>query len=201
MSSKNNTPPTSTATSEEIAGWVEQLSSANRRARQEASHELGLIAPTQAKDLAPQLDALIDALFLPEAQTRWEVLNALTYMEIQTDEAAVRAVEGAETSLFDESSSTLRLAAFRLLCKLGATAPVHSDQAWPLLNEAIQCFHGDPEYRDMLVALVDFASGDISDDARALLIKRISFDANNGHGYILTWSKRVVAAAQGEAVE
>lgn len=188
---------TGLATSEQIAYWITRLSGPARRVRQDASHELGLLAQTQPQDLEPHVKSLVEALFVPEAQTRWEVLNALCYLTIQDDETAARAVEGAEESLFDESSSTLRLAAFRLLAKLGATAPEYSDRAWPLLSEAIQCFHGDPEYRDMLVALLEFASGDISDETRAALIKRVSFDAKNGHGYIMTWSKQVVAAAKG----
>ena len=184
------------ATKEQIAIWIERLSRPVRRVRQDAAHELGLIASEQPHDLEPYVENLVEALFYKEAQTRWEILNALTFIEFSDDALIERAIEGAEESLFDEISSTLRLAAFRLLSKLGAAGPAYSDETWPLLNEAIQCFHGDPEYRDMLVALVVFASGDISDATRKALIKRISFDAVNGHGYIMSWSKQVVAAAK-----
>lgn len=54
------------------------------------------------------------------------------------------AFEGAETALFDEISSTLRYAAFRLLCVWGATSVERSREAWPILDEAIQCYHGRP---------------------------------------------------------
>ena len=183
--------------SEQIAVWVELLSGAGRRARQDAAHELAQVAQVNPRLVAPHTDALVDALFRPEALTRWEALSALVALPKINDAYVVRAVEGAEASLFDEGSSTVRLAAFRLLAKLGATAPEYSDQAWPLLDEAVQCFHGDPEYRDMLVALVGFAGGNISDGARAGLIARLSFDAERGHGIIKPISAQVIDVANG----
>ena len=89
----------------------------------------------------------------------------------------------------------MRLAAFRLLVRLGASSPEQSDRVWPLIDEAIQCYHGDPEYRDMLVALQELAKGAISDETRAALIARVGFDAENGYGYVRAISAEVVQAA------
>ena len=178
--------------------WVEMLSGANRRGRQDAAHELAVIAEREPELLMPHVDALLDALEHPEAQTRWEILNCLTHLALVDEATVAKAVGLAEASLFDDGSATVRLAAFRLLARLGATAPEHSDQAWPLLNEAVQCYHGDPEYRDMLVALLEFAGGDISDATRAALIARVSFDAKNSRGYTQRFSQQIIDRAEGK---
>jgi hypothetical protein len=66
---------------------------------------------------------------------------------------------------------------------------------WHLLDEGVQCYHGDPEYRDMLSCLLDFAHGDLSEQTRAALIERVSFDAKQGHGYIRAYSGDILKAA------
>ena len=147
------------------------------------------------------VDALIDALFRPEAQTRWEALGALCKLAETHPDLVEKAYEGAETSLFDENSSRVRIEAFRMLASLGATSPEKSDKVWPLLDEAIQCFHGDPGYRAMLDSLVDFAAGAASDEVKEALVSRLTFDAENGRGYIKTCSQSVIAAAKGETAD
>ena len=180
-----------------ISALVETLSGPRRRARQEAAHRLALLAYEDAAPLLAHTEGLIDALFRPEAQTRWEVFDALGELALIDPEAVAGGYEGAEASLFDEDSATVRLAAFRFLCRWGASAPTPSDQAWPLLDEAVQCYHGDPEYHDMLVALLEFAGGSLSDATREALVARISFDAENGRSYIKAFSVQIVAAAKG----
>ena len=159
---------------------------------------LALGAQTQedAKLLVPHVDALIEALELPEAQTRWEVLTALGQVALVDASLVKAAYDGAEASLFDEDSAIARLAAFRFLVRLGASSPARSAMVWNILDEAIQCYHGDPEYRDMLVALSDFARGDISADTRAALIPRVGFDAENGRGYVRIISNEIVSVAK-----
>ena len=104
------------------------------------------------------------------------------------------AYDGAEASLFDDGSATVRLSAFVFLCRLGASSPERSDEVWPLLDEAIQCYHGDAEYRDMLVALLGLARGSASDATRKALAARVSFDAESGSGYIKSFSEQIVQA-------
>lgn len=179
-----------------IAKLVEALSGANRRRRQDSSHELALIAVQDAQAMLPYVDALVDALYRPEAQTRWEVLAALSEVALIDAELVADAYDGAEASLFDEDSAIVRLAAFRFLVRLGKSSPARSDQVWQVMDESIQCYHGDPEYRDMLVALGEFARGDLSDVTRKALLDRVGFDAENGRGYIRIMSTEIVAAAQ-----
>ena len=82
------------------------------------------------------------------------------------------------------------------MTRYGATSQKHSDQAWPLLNEAIQCYHGDAEYYDMLVGTLNFAKGAVSKETKAALKERFAFDAENATGYIQKFSAEIVAAAQ-----
>ena len=184
---------------------IDELSGPVRRMRQEAASTLATMAYEQPEkieaDVDNIVDALIDALFRPEAQTRWEALGALCKLAETHPDLVEKAYEGAETSLFDENSSRVRIEAFRMLASLGATSAEKSDKVWPLLDEAIQCFHGDPGYRAMLDSLVDFAAGAASDEVKEALVSRLTFDAENGRGYIKTCSQSVIAAAKGETAD
>ena len=173
---------------------VEELSGASRRRRQEVAHKIAAAAKAEPQRVLPHVDALVDALFRPEAQTRWEVLDALSSLaEVQPD-AVTGAFDGAEASLFDDGSATVRLAAFVFLCRLAASSPERSDEAWPLIDEAIQCYHGDAEYHDMLVALVGLAQGKASDATKKALAERVKFDSENGADYIKSFSLEILSA-------
>lgn len=175
---------------------VAGLGGTSRRGRQDSAHTLALIAKASPDRLMPFAPQLIDALDRPEAQTRWEALSALSQMVAVSPEDVAGAFEGAEASLFDETSAPVRLGAFTFLARYGATSPRRSDEAWPLLDEAVQCYHGDPEYHDMLVQLLEFAQGQISEGARRALAARVSFDAQSGRGYMKALSVQIVARAQ-----
>lgn len=175
-----------------VSALVEELSGASRRRRQEVAHKLALVAKKDPSLLHPHVDALVDALFRPEAQTRWEVLVALTALAEKDADKVADAFEGAESSLFDDGSAMVRLAAFVFLCRLASSSPERSDEAWPLLDEAIQCYHGDAEYRDMLVALLALARGDASEATRSALADRVRFDAENSSGYIKALSAEIL---------
>ncbi|MBQ3338746.1 MAG: hypothetical protein IJG82_03980, partial [Atopobiaceae bacterium] len=163
-----------------------------RRPRHEVGFEIAAIAHTAPELLEEHIDALIDALYRPEAQTRWEVLDALTQLAALYGEKTYGAFEGAEMSLFDEDSATVRLAAFLFLCRYGASAPERSDEAWPILDEAIQCFHGDAEYHDMLGGLRELAQGELSPACAKALSDRVGFDAENGTSFIKTYSAEII---------
>ena len=64
--------------------------------------------------------------------------------------------------------------------------------------EAIQCYHGDAEYRDMLEGLLAFAGGDISKKTAKELVSRVKFDAESGNGYIKQFSGDILAVAKGK---
>lgn len=185
---------------EELSRLVAELGAATRRRRQEVAHQIALAAQADggAEQLRPHLGALIAALDFPEAQTRWEALAALAQFAFIDAGMVEEAYDGAEAALFDEDSAIVRLGAFRFLARLGASSPERSDLVWHLLDEAIQCYHGDPEYRAMLASLLEFAGGDLSDETRSALIGRVGFDADNATGELKVMSAQIVAKAKGE---
>ena len=152
---------------------VKELGCPTRRIRQFAARVLHLLAERDPQRVVPCVPALIEAL------------DALTALATTCPEQLGDAFEGAETALFDEISSTLRYAAFRLLCVWGATSVERSREAWPILDEAIQCYHGDLEYRDMLGCLYEFCQGEIDAEVAEKLALRLKFDAENGKGSYL----------------
>lgn len=175
---------------------VEELAGSSRRRRQEVAHKIATVAHADASMVTPFVGSLMDALERPEAQTRWEVLDALTALVDEHADEVAPAFEAAETALFVEDSAPVRLAGFVFLCRFGATSEKRSDQVWPLLDEAIQCYHGDPEYRDMLVALLAFVQGAASAATKAALAERLKFDAENGASYVKSFSAQIIQACE-----
>lgn len=171
---------------------VDALAGASRRARQNSAAILSEVAKEHADLLVPFEGELIDALNRPEARTRWECLDALTQLVDKDSRACDKAIAGAETSLFDEESGPVRLAALRFLCKIGATTETRSEKTWPLIDEAIQCYHGDLEFGDMLVAVTEYSQGKLSDSVKASLAQRMSFDASNSKGSLQRRARQIL---------
>lgn len=171
---------------------VSALSGATRRDRQNASSVLAQIAKIDPEALVPYTNDFIDALNRPEAQTRWESLDVLTELVPLESRSCDKALPGAETALFDEDNGFVRLSALRFLCALGATTENRSQKVWPLLDEAIQCYHGDYEYQDMLSAIVLFSEGKLAPEVKQGLIDRVSFDAEHGKGSLKRRSQQII---------
>ena len=163
---------------------IEALSGGSRRGRQQAAKVIAAVAAANSEILVPHAAALVDALECPEAQTRWECLDTLAQLVPLDGRTCEKAVPGAETALFDEDSGPLRLAAMRFLCRLGATTEKRSEKVWPLIDEGIQCWHGDLEFQDMLIAIIDFSQGKLAPEVKAALADRMRFDATNGRGML-----------------
>lgn len=161
---------------------IETLSVGARRDRQIAASAVHAIAKEDPNKLMPHIDVLIDALNRPEGQTRWETLEALTLLVDVDARACSKAMQEAETALFDEDNGMVRLAAMRYLCKIGATTANRSEKVWPLIDEGIQCYHGDLEFNDMLIAIVDFSNGKLAPSVKEELAERMAFDSTNGKG-------------------
>lgn len=178
-----------------IERLLEMLSEASRLRRQDAAKRIREYAEAHAEELRGKVDVLVDALERPEAQTRWQVLDTLMMVGADDPELVADGFEGAENALFEEGagSSPVRLSAFRFFALLGKSSPERSDEVWPLLNEAAQVYHGLPEYREMLLALLDFAGGTISEATRKALADRVRFDAEGKTGgFIKTYSAQIL---------
>ena len=116
---------------------VEQLGDSSRRNRQNAAGSLAFIAKVSPELLVPYASDLIDALNRPEAQTRWESLDALTALVPVESRCTDKALAGAENALFDEENGFVRLAAMRFFCAYGATTEKRSENIWPLIDPVL----------------------------------------------------------------
>lgn len=171
---------------------IEYIDGTSRRNRQNAAAVLAQIAKVNPEVLLPYIDSFIGALDQSEAQTRWECLDTLTCLIELDTEKCEEALDGAETALFDEDNGFVRLASLRFLCKYGSTSEERSEKVWPLLDEAIQCYHGDYEYQDMLVALISFSEGSLSESVKNGLKERVTFDSEHGKGALKRRSQQIV---------
>lgn len=192
MSGKTSSTATKIPNAEELQLVVEQVASSSRRNRQKASCVISAVAKETPEVLVPHIPTLVEVLDFDEAQTRWEVLDALTILVSFDSRACDKALEGAETALFDEDNGPVRLSALRFLCKLGSTTENRSEKVWPLLDEAIQCYHGDLEFQDMLTAVVDFSAGKISQNVKEQLGVRMAFDAANAKGWLRKRAAQII---------
>lgn len=182
----------------ELAKIVDDLSSPSRRKRQDAAHAIAENMIAKPESILDFTGDIFDALERPEAQTRWELLNSLTQVVEGNVKALSDAVDFAEPSLFDEGSSTVRLAAFRFISAMGSQTKALSKKVWPMLEESIQVYHGDSQYREMLAALEEFVSAPIDPDIKKAVVIRIKFDAKNSTLPIIKkLSNDVLNAAKG----
>ncbi|MCI9129188.1 MAG: hypothetical protein HFJ65_02555 [Eggerthellaceae bacterium] len=170
---------------------VENLSGSSRRERQMSAAIISVVAKEDPEKVAPHINEILDALNRPEAQTRWEVLDTLTQLVPVDSRSCDKALVGAETALFDEDSGPLRLAAMRFLCTYGATTENRSEKVWPLIDEGIQCYHGDLEFLDMLVGVIEFSAGKLAPQVKGELAARMKFDAENGKGQLKKRASRI----------
>lgn len=161
---------------------VGKLKSGSRRERQKAAQVLAFASEADAAVFLPHASVLVGALEVPEAQTRWEILAVLARLADIDASFCDDAISGAEMALFDEGSGPVRLAAMRFLCKAGSLSADRSEKVWPLIDEAIQCYHGDHEFFEMLSAVIGFSAGEISEDVKDQLAARMKFDAENAKG-------------------
>ena len=172
---------------------TEALAGASRRDRQNAATELAKIAKSDPQSLVEYGAAFVDALNRPEAQTRWECLDILTVLVDFDSRLCDKAIPAADTALFDEENGPVRVAATRFLCKLGATTENRSDKVWNLIDEGIQCYHGDLEFPDMLAAVTEFSKGKLSPAVKKALADRMAFDADNTKGPIGNRARQIIA--------
>ena len=176
----------------DVAEVVTRLAEGARRERQVAAAALYQVAKEKPEMLVDHIDEIVDALNRPEAQTRWECLETLTILVDYDARTCGKAVPEAEAALFDEESGPVRLAAMRFLCKFGATTANRSEKVWPLIDEGIQCYHGDLEFNDMMTAVIDFSKGKLADEVKTSLADRMSVDAEDAKGALQRRAQQVI---------
>jgi len=177
----------------DIEFLTQDLTASSRSTRQKAAAALCEQAKENPEEVASYINLFVESLDRPEARTRWECLDILSLLVPINSEACEQALLGAEAALFDEESGQLHLAAIRFLCALGGSSKQLSVKVWSLLDEGIQCYHGDIEFEEMLNALVVFSQGDLDDGVKELFKARMSFDANNPKGITGRRAKTIIA--------
>lgn len=177
-----------------IEELAQMIASSSRTRRQKAASTVALIADKDASLLLPYSDDIASGLTKPEAQTRWEVLHALDLMGKAGQRYGEDVLVAAEDALYDESNGFVREAAFHFFCGYGSASVSNSEEVWTQIDEAIQCYHGNSEFADMLTQLVAFAEGDISFATSAALAQRMKFDSENASGTLRMRSEQIVAA-------
>ncbi|HET6352632.1 MAG TPA: hypothetical protein VFG89_10965 [Coriobacteriia bacterium] len=178
-----------------LAQVVGSLSGDERRLRQFAASVVHDISERRPELLKPLTEELADALHRPESQTRWEVLGSFENLVAVDARLVDKALEGAEAALHDEESGVVRLAAFRLMTTYGATTAKRSERVWPLLAEAIRCYHGDAEFPAMLSGVYSMVCGAASDEVKLAAAEIMRFDAENAKGLLKRRASRIVDCA------
>ncbi len=173
---------------------IDSLEGSQRRLRQFSASIIGEIAAVDSDILAGFIPNLCDALHRPEAQTRWCVLEALYELIPEYTKQCRSAIAGAELSLDDEESGLARLVAFKFLCRLCEFDSKSSKEVWPLIDEAIQCYHGDLEFGDMLTELQNLASGQTPKSIKKELAARMKFDAESSKGSLQKRAEAIIKA-------
>lgn len=181
---------------------AEMLRGPSRKKRQQASSVLAFAAQEDAALVQPYAEDVADALNRPEDQTRWNALNALDLMGKAGTRYPDDVLEAAEDAMYDEDSGVLREAAFRFFCGYAASSAENSDKVWPRIDEAVQCYHGNKEFAQMLSALVELAQSEaISDDALRGLATRMKFDSGSAKGTLGMRSRQIVEAMQARGLD
>jgi hypothetical protein len=178
-----------------LAEVVSALGCDDRRLRQFSSAVVNAIASSRPELLKPFGEELADALHRPEPQTRWEVLDTFEKLVAVDARLVDKALAGTETALHDEESGVVRLAAFRVLTSYGATTERRSERIWPLVAEAVRCYHGDPEFTAMLSGVYRLVTGSASDEVKIAAADLMRFDAENAKGPLKKKASRIVEAA------
>ena len=174
---------------------MDALSGPDRRNRQQAARVVNALATYKPDVLKVHADALADALERPESQTRWEILGALEKLVAVDARVIDRAIPGITTALHDSESGVVRLAAFRVLSAYGSTTAKRSERVWPLIDEAIRVYHGDPEFPAMLSGVVRLVSGAASDEVKWAAAERMEFDSEHTKGLIGRRAKQIIESA------
>lgn len=176
----------------ELSGLAEDLSGSSRRGRQDAANRLAEVAKANPQALVDFIPDFIDALNRPESQTRWECLDILTCLVPFAADRVGQALSGAELALFDEENTMVRLWAMIFLCEWGKTREDFSLQAWPLIEAAVKCYHGDMEFQDMLTAVLGFSQGNLAPEVRRGVAAAFAFDAETAKGALQRKAQRII---------
>lgn len=176
--------------------------SCNTRALREFASRIFVEIASEKPELLVEFEAdIIDSLHRPEPMTRYNALAMLLAL-LENDSKIVDRVRQSgddidplEDCLFDEESGQVRMGAFKILSRYGGTTATRSEKVWPLLSEAVRCYHGDSEFVPMLNELINMLGAKAAPTVRQEAGDLFCFDAENGHGLLQKKAAAIAALA------
>jgi len=171
---------------------IEALTSSSRLTREYASQALLDIEKNDPELIADFKDAFIDALYRPEAPTRYNCLEIISILAQQDMRLVDKAWDPCEECLYDEESGTVRLAAFKVFTAYGASTCPRSRKAWLLISDALRCYHGDPEFISMLNEFIDMLKGNVDESVKDGAYEQFLFNAENATGLLKRKAQEIV---------
>ncbi|MCL2605984.1 MAG: hypothetical protein FWD93_01710 [Coriobacteriia bacterium] len=185
---------------------AEALGHSTRAMREYAAQVIVELVRIDADLLQDFSGDIVDALNRPESLTRYSMLEVIGEMMISNPRIVTDSYELLQECLYDEDSGTVRLYAFRVLARYGATGPARSLKVWPDLSMALRCFHGDSEFIAMLNELINMLAGRADQQVKDAAVELFAFDAENARGMlrrkartIATFAPDVLERIQAEA--
>jgi len=167
----------------------------SRAVREYVSQVLAEIARTDPENLHDHSDEIIDALNRPEPLTRYCMIEVIGEIAQTQPKLVQVAYELLQECLYDEDSGTVRLYAFRVLARYGATGPARSIKVWPDLSMALRSFRGDGEFMGMMNELIGMLGGRAAPEVKEAAVELFAFDAGHSKGEMKKKAEAVAAFA------
>ena len=174
---------------------AEALGHKSRATREYASQVKVELARSDAELLQDFAGDIVDALNRPEALTRYSMIEVIGELAQNNPKVISDAYELLQECLYDEDSGTVRLYAFRILARHGATEPEKSLKVWPDLSMALRCFHGDPEFMAMMSELILMLGGKADQQVKEAAVELFAFDAENARGELRKKAETIASFA------
>jgi len=161
---------------------AEALGHKSRSVRERASQAVVELARSDVQLVHGFTDDVIDALNRPESLTRYSMIEVIGELSDTQPKVVMDAYEALQDCLYDEDSGTVRLYAFRVLARYGATGSARSIKVWPDLSMALRCFHGDSEFMAMMNETIKMLDGRADVSVKEAAVELFAFDAEHARG-------------------
>jgi len=171
------------------------LGGGTRPVREYASQVLVELAKKDPKKIEKFSDDIIDALSRPEALTRYSMIEVIGELAQVDPKIVVTAYEPLQECLYDEQSGTVRLYAFRVLARYGATGTARSVKVWPDLSMALRSFHGDHEFMAMMTETIHMLEGRADQKVKDAAVELFAFDAEHARGELRKKAQTIASFA------
>jgi len=161
---------------------AEALGHKSRSVREYASQAMVELARDDAQQIQDFAGDIVDALNRPESLTRYSMIEVIGELADAQPKLVMDAHEALQDCLYDEDSGTVRLYAFRILARYGATGSARSIKVWPDLSMALRCFHGDSEFMAMMNETIKMLDGRADISVKEAAVELFAFDAEHARG-------------------